>query len=187
MSATRRRTAARIVRSAQDLTEERGLDGFTMDEVAAAAGVSRRTLFNYVDGKLDAVLGAPPTPNPARLDEFRAGGPTGRLADDVRAVLTPVLQSKGVAPEDWQRLRRLIASEARLHKAMHDKFAVVAGYFTDAILEREDGFDELRARAAATVILALFDLALDAYVEDPTSSFAACYLAAFDGAEALFD
>ena len=54
-------TTRRITLCAQRLTDERGLDGFTMDDLAEAAEVSRRTLFNYFPGKVDAVLGAAPS------------------------------------------------------------------------------------------------------------------------------
>lgn len=50
-------TAARIVRSARRLADQHGVDGFTLDDLAEAAGVSRRTLFNYFPTKYDAVLG----------------------------------------------------------------------------------------------------------------------------------
>ena len=53
-------TAHRITTCAQRLTDQHGLDGFTMDDLAAEAGVSRRTLFNYFPGKVDAVLGPGP-------------------------------------------------------------------------------------------------------------------------------
>ncbi|PJJ57074.1 AcrR family transcriptional regulator [Mumia flava] len=183
----RRRTAELIIGCAQDLAEERGLDGFTMDDVAEAAGVSRRTLFNHVAGKYDAVLGAPPKPNPARLDEFRTGGPTGHLGDDVKVVIIDLLNAQNVDPEALDRVRRLIRSDARLQHEMHKKFAVVAEFFTAAILEREGpDYPALHAQAAAQVILAVFDLALDAFVQDPTTRLVDYYLAAFDGASALF-
>ncbi|MEV4670841.1 hypothetical protein AB0K34_04230 [Actinomadura sp. NPDC049382] len=187
-SLNRKRTAARITQCAQVLAEEWGLDGFTMDDLAECAGVSRRTLFNYVDGKLDAVLGAPPGPDPANLAAFRAGGPTGRLAEDVKATIVAVLNRQDTAAEEYERVRRLIASEARLHKAMHDKFSRLAEFLAEAIVEREGArFDLLRARAAATVTLSLFDLALEAFVADPSASLAEHYVAVFDGAAALFD
>jgi AcrR family transcriptional regulator len=188
MALNRRQTAARITGCAQSLAEERGLDGFTMDDVAACAGVSRRTLFNYVDGKLDAVLGVRHAPDPSRLDQFRAGGPTGRLADDVKAVIRTLLDNKDVSAEEWERVRRLVASDARLHKALQDKFAVVGNFFTEAFLTREGPrFDPLRARAAANVVLSIFNVALDAFVDDPTTALAQHYDAAFDGVAALFD
>lgn len=169
------------------LAEEHGLDGFTMEDVAACAGVSRRTLFNYVPGKLDAVLGFSPAPDPSRLDQFRAGGPTGRLADDLKTTIVAFLDNKRTTPAEWDRVRTLIASDARLHKTMHDKFATVATFLAAAIREREgESFDAMRAKAAAQVTLSLFDVALDAAVDDPSRSLAEYYVAAFDGAAALF-
>ena len=50
------RTKLTIQRKAIDLTLERGLAGFTMQELADAADVSRSTLFNYFPSKADAVL-----------------------------------------------------------------------------------------------------------------------------------
>lgn len=156
-----------------------------MEDLAEAAGVSRRTLFNYVSGKLDAVLGAPSAPDPSRLDAFRSGGPTGRLGEDVKATIVALLDTKDIAADELDRTRRLIASDVRLQKEMHEKFAQIAGFFTEAILERAPELSPLQARAAATVTLALFDVALDAYVADPRMSIADYYLQAFDGAAAL--
>ena len=61
MAATLREQTRGVVRSllgrsALDLFVERGYDKTTLDEVAAAAGVSRRTLFNYFQSKEDLVL-----------------------------------------------------------------------------------------------------------------------------------
>lgn len=183
----RKRTAARITSCAQDLAEERGLDGFTMEDLAERAGVSRRTLFNYVSGKHDAVLGSPPPPDPSRLLTFRSGGPTGNLAEDLKVTLVAVLDSRSMDSDELERVRRLVASDGRLHKTLHDKFEKVATLIAEAIVEREpDRFDALRARAAATVTIAVFDLALEAYVQDPSVNLADHYIAAFDGAAALF-
>jgi hypothetical protein len=86
---------------------------------------------------LDAVLGAPPGLDPSRLTEFRAGGPTGRLSEDIKATIAAVLDSKDADPEVMERVRRLIASDARLHKAMHDKFEKLTTFLGEAIVERE--------------------------------------------------
>ncbi len=158
-----------------------------MEDLAGAAGVSRRTLFNYVDGKLDAVLGAPGDPDPARLIAFREGGPTGRLGDDILATIVSVLDTKDIASDDLERIRRLMAAEPRLAREMHGKFAQVTGFFADAIQEREGSrYTALQARAAATVMLSVFDIALDAYVADPSKGIADHYLEAFEGVAAMF-
>jgi AcrR family transcriptional regulator len=180
--------AERIARCAQTLAEEHGIDGFTMDDVAECAGVSRRTLFNYIPGKLDAILGLPASPDRTLLTDFVAGGPTGRLGADVKAVILTLLESRNASWGDLERVRRLIASDARLLKALHEKSGQLVEALADAIQQREgEAFDRLRAHAAATVTLALFDLAIDAYIADPETSVADCFLAAFDGAASLFD
>ncbi|HYF72879.1 MAG TPA: TetR family transcriptional regulator, partial [Nocardioides sp.] len=75
----KRETELRIHRRALELTDERGLDGWTMDDLAAVSDVSRRTLFNYFPGKVDAVLGGTPELPADALEVFHGGGPTGRL------------------------------------------------------------------------------------------------------------
>ena len=53
----RRATARALAQAAFDLALERGVDGFTIDEVAARAGYSRRTFANHYAGKEEAIVG----------------------------------------------------------------------------------------------------------------------------------
>src|SRR4051812_12690148 len=75
----RQATSYRISVCAQQLTEQHGLEGFTMEELAESAGVSRRTLFNYYPSKIDAVLGASPELTPEALERFRSRGAGSNL------------------------------------------------------------------------------------------------------------
>lgn len=50
-------TRARIERAALDLFTRRGFESVTIDEVAEAAGIGRRTFFRYAATKADAVWG----------------------------------------------------------------------------------------------------------------------------------
>lgn len=52
----RRATARALAQAAYDLAVERGVDGFTIDEVAARAGYSRRTFANHYAGKEEAIV-----------------------------------------------------------------------------------------------------------------------------------
>ncbi|MDR1188869.1 MAG: TetR/AcrR family transcriptional regulator; helix-turn-helix transcriptional regulator [Bifidobacteriaceae bacterium] len=54
-AASKERRRARIVAAATGLLDERGAGGFTVDEVAAKAEVSRRTVFNYFSS-MDALV-----------------------------------------------------------------------------------------------------------------------------------
>ena len=50
-------TASRLTILARRLTAERGLNGFTIEELCDEVGVSRRTFFNYFPSKEEAVIG----------------------------------------------------------------------------------------------------------------------------------
>ncbi|UVJ40689.1 TetR/AcrR family transcriptional regulator [Arthrobacter sp. CJ23] len=56
----RKRAATRsaITAVARSLTADRGLNGYTVEEVCEEAGISRRTFFNYFHSKEDAVIGS---------------------------------------------------------------------------------------------------------------------------------
>ncbi len=70
-------TRARVERAALDLFTLRGFEQVTTDEVADAAGISRRTFFRYFATKADAVWGDF-TAHVARLDELLGSGDPDR-------------------------------------------------------------------------------------------------------------
>jgi AcrR family transcriptional regulator len=180
-------TAKEISRCAQRLTDERGLDGFTMDELAEQVGVSRRTLFNYVPGKIDAVLGPDVCDGPDPFAAFRAGGPTGELMADMRDAGETVLRSEEKDFENIAVLHRLLRSDARLMKALHERLEGVAELLSEAIVEREGSdFDPYHARVLARLSLCIFDAAIAEFVADESVPVADHYLRVFDAATELF-
>jgi AcrR family transcriptional regulator len=64
----RKRTAADLEEAALCLFSERGFDAVTIDDIATAADVSRRTFFRYFASKEDVIL----SDHPKRLDELQA-------------------------------------------------------------------------------------------------------------------
>jgi AcrR family transcriptional regulator len=54
---TRRLAQTELTKVAQDLFLEHGYEGVTVDQIAAAAGMSKRTFFRYFPSKDDLVIG----------------------------------------------------------------------------------------------------------------------------------
>jgi len=125
----RKRTATRtaITSAARALTSEKGLNGYTVEEVCEAAGISRRTFFNYFPTKEDAIIGHADDDVPADvIDEFVAGGadsPAGdisptlfrdlvrlslRLAEDMTASEEETRQLIAVVKKEPQLILRII-------------------------------------------------------------------------------
>lgn len=163
-------TSRRITHCAQVLADEHGLDGFTMDDLAAASGVSRRTLFNYFPSKTDAVLGEIPEIPEAAVEAFRAGGPHGNLVDDLTELAHLVLSVKQPDRESIELGRRVLTRDPRMLAAAHQRFELVSEEFAALVLEREgDGYEPFRARLLLRMVLTLFDSALEAFAQEGES------------------
>ncbi|WP_148613545.1 TetR/AcrR family transcriptional regulator [Nocardioides rubriscoriae] len=161
-------TSQHITLCALRLTDEHGLDGFTMDDLAAAAEVSRRTLFNYFPGKLDAVLGEWPTLDDDDVDEFRAGGPAGDLLLDLRTLVLPLLGDTSADREMLAMSRRALRSNPRLMGAIHERYEAISHDVIDHVVAREgSGFGKANAKIAVTILAALFDASFDSFLDDP--------------------
>lgn len=156
----------RITACALQLTDRHGLDGFTMDDLAEAAGVSRRTLFNYFPGKLDAVLGAVPEIPPADLATFHAGGPHGTLFDDLGALAQALIAGQEFDVDTLTLSRRVLVSEPRLIAAAHARFEELTESFAVLVLERDPDVGVGRARLLIRILVTIFDAALVAATED---------------------
>jgi AcrR family transcriptional regulator len=168
-SATQRKlvTSERITLCAQVLADEHGLDGFTMDELATSADVSRRTLFNHFPGKVDAVLGPR-----AHLDEdavavFCDGGPDHDLLRDLRTLVLPLFQTKVLDREILHRRRRILLANPRLIIAVHGFYEELSAEVVGHIAVREGpALPAHRATVAVKLLAALFDAALDSFLAD---------------------
>ncbi|MET3961193.1 AcrR family transcriptional regulator [Marmoricola sp. OAE513] len=164
----RRATSRRITRAAQQLTDEHGLDGFTMDDLAAAADVSRRTLFNYFPSKIDAVLGEWEGLHRTDVATFSQGGPTGNLVLDLRDLVVRLLDTHDIDRETLALNRRILLANPRLLSAVHQRHESISAEVVAHIVTREGkAFNRDRATVAIALLAAVFHSAIENYVEDP--------------------
>ncbi len=139
-----------------------------MDDLAAAAGVSRRTLFNYFPSKIDAVLGEWPVLDDDDVDEFTAGGPDHDLLLDLRSLVVPLFETEVVDRELIERQRRILLDNPRLMAAVHARYEAISTDIVDHIGTREGPtFTQLRARVAVNMLAVLFDSAMQQWLDDP--------------------
>lgn len=153
------------MRAANELTVAHGLDGWTMDDLAAASDVSRRTLFNYYPAKLDAVLGPLPTLAGEAIETFVAKGPTGALLEDCRVLARRILDEEQLERAQMELHRAVIIANPRLLLEVHARFEQVTASLVGHILQREgESFGIDRARLLVRLMVALFDSCLGSLV-----------------------
>ena len=147
----REETRRRLTRAAQRLFVERGFDQTTVDEIAAAAGVSRRTFFHYFASKEDVVLSRHDDFERALLDAIRAAPPADpllRVAE--RAVVAALGQFDA---EEARVIEALKRDTPALRVRDQGKYERLEGAIAGALAERAGvATDDLRVRVDAMLI-----------------------------------
>ncbi len=131
----RRQTRESLIEAAVGLFDRCGYEAVTVAQIAAAAGVSRKTFFNYFPGKEDVVFSNPERRVEAALRVIagRAGEPpAAALAAAVEEMLWYAVEDDLVTGMAATRLR-LIATVPALQAAALRRFAAAAAQLTDAL------------------------------------------------------
>lgn len=167
LSAIDRRSATqkKIVAAAQELAIEHGYDGFTLNDLAAAVGVSRRTLFNHVTGKEQAVLGPEPDITCEALEEFVAGRPTGRIFDDLFALVLDLITREQQSREEVLRFHRLMETNPQLLHHIIGKFDALCAEAVSLSDQRPGQQDPTEIYLAGAILGAMFGVAIRQFVE----------------------
>lgn len=171
-TAKRHQTALRLQQCAVQLTVAHGFDGWTMDDLAAAADVSRRTVFNYFPGKAEVVLGPEPEVGEELMATFVGGGPTGRLFDDLLVLAHEATREKAGSDQDMTAVREAVMNDSSLLRLVHERFEVAAGLLGDCIRQREgDHYSDGTVRTILRLIITFFDDALERFAAEPGRTF----------------
>ena len=158
----KRETSRALTDAARRLTEERGFAGFTIEELCAEVGVSRRTFFNYFESKENAVFGfAVIDSRQESLERDFAAGDGGLLDDFIRLTIDRFALFNPL--DDAPALMTVIEQEPRLLKAAFEQLAKNERRDMDLILQRtgDEADAPLRAEVMVHTVGALVRLSMD--------------------------
>ncbi|WP_181773744.1 TetR/AcrR family transcriptional regulator [Amycolatopsis pittospori] len=164
---TRKKAATRhsLHEAALRLAMEHGLDGVTVEDIADAAGVSRRTFSNYFANKEDAILYAD-RERTGLLVSLVEGRPSGeRPWPALRAACQELYRAHPVPDREWvAQLRLLRRHPSLLARQAGDQIALERD-LTAVLLDR--GLDQELARLTAATFLATLRTGNVLWLEGP--------------------
>ena len=129
-----RRTRAAIRAAALALTRERGYAAMTVDDVAALAGVSRRTVFNHFSSKVELLVVGPEPPEPEAVEAFVTG--KGPLLEDLGTLLVSGAQALGPERAWLMAFPQVVRDNPEVERAVHERFQAVERVLEDAASRR---------------------------------------------------
>lgn len=145
-------TRQEIADVAMRLFVERGFDGVTVAEVAAAAGVSEKTVFNYFPTKEDLFFDEVPKREQALVDAIRDREDGESVLDALRRL--QLAECGRLGSPGFARFARVIEESQPLQAKELEVMARFVLALTDA-LQVELGVDERDARIAAGLLVSV--------------------------------
>lgn len=147
----REETRRRLMREGQRLFAQQGFDRTSVDEIAAAAGVSRRTFFHYFDSKEDVVLSRHDDFERALMEAIRTAPPQAPLLQVAeQAVIAAFAMFDADEVELLDQLKR---DTPALRARDHGKYERLERSIAGALAERAGASpDDLRTRMDAMLV-----------------------------------
>jgi AcrR family transcriptional regulator len=168
----RKKVATReaLYRAAMQLAVERGFDGFTIEDVADAAEVSRRTFSNYFSSKEDALLFGDRARTRVLIDSVRA-----RPADETPwACLTRAAEdfyeAIGVRDAAWVAQARMIRNHPALLAQQAAIYAERETEIAHLIAPRLADGTSMAPRLIAAAFLVSLRVATDTWLDRPAGT-----------------
>ncbi|WP_228373636.1 TetR family transcriptional regulator [Demequina soli] len=157
---------ARISEVAVDLFDTHGFDEVTVEQIAAAVGVSTRSVHRYFPAKEDTVVADPAGLGERVRDAFAARPEDEPVWDGLLASYEALLAAPGRDEQRGKKAMRVLGSTPALRARNLEKHLLWARLLTPLVAARLGGRDApLRAEAIVQSSLACFDIALTAWAE----------------------
>lgn len=131
----KRATRRALRRAVLELSAARGLATIRVDEIAARAGVSPRTFFNYFDTKEDAAVVDVFTVSDEDLESFGGGRGPDPWAE-LSAMMVTAVERAFAADPDLVDLLRLQAADPAIQAHQIGYFAAFLQRLSDAVAKR---------------------------------------------------
>ncbi|GAA2932534.1 TetR family transcriptional regulator [Microbacterium luteolum] len=184
----KRETSRALTKVARRLTADQGFAGFTVEELCAEVGVSRRTFFNYFESKENAVFGFATIDSRQEALEEAFVSERGELLDDF--VGLTIHRFGLINPlEDAAELFAVIEQEPRLLKAAFEQIAKNERRDMELIVRRMGDVADADMRAEVMVhsVGALVRLSMDQLLHHhSTDSFETLITRRLELARALY-
>jgi len=160
--ANKRRTREAVVQAAERLLQTERLETLTAEKVADAAGISRRTFFNYFPS-VEAVYAFQAQ---QVLEDFRTGlaarPPDEPLVDGAKAVVREVFTVEALAHavQTWRVVDGSPAANRYVLESTHESVAALGEEWAgDRLRSASAGTTGLRVAVLAAACVAAFDVA----------------------------
>ena len=158
-----RRTRQQILDSAMELFQARGYDAVTVDEIAAAADVSTRTVYHYFAAKEDLVVDFHASSLQAIIEAIRTAPPGARAVDIITGEMLAAADPEAEALITT-RFEIMNQSPTLLAK-LRNRRAMWAQEIAGALLERGHfGGDEVVATFFGRCFVSATETAMEAHV-----------------------
>ncbi|MEE1760388.1 TetR family transcriptional regulator [Streptomyces sp. SP18BB07] len=163
---TRHAVSARIAAVAVELFAEHGFDQVTVEQIAAAVGISPRSFHRYFPAKEDTVINDPGQYGQAACDAFTARPRTEPVWTSLREAVDVVLRENVSDSERGKQIMRIIDGSASLRARVLEKHLLWGQLLTPLVAQSLPGDDVLlRAQTLTKASLVCLGVALAAWAE----------------------
>ncbi|EEI17703.1 transcriptional regulator, TetR family [Corynebacterium lipophiloflavum DSM 44291] len=164
-------TLYRIYDESLALVEQHGADAVTVEDICAAADISRRTFFNYVASKDDAILGA----FPFELDSEALATIESTPSDNIIELIVSQLKENAEHLDRGllERRRVMVADNPSLAHATHKRRVNVLTALARAVEKHFERFPDdrklhdLPVHVEVHAVIEVFRSALSLFLSNP--------------------